>query len=171
MTASISSLNALSSLLGWTATSASDAPMASWSTIHNDVLTAVAGKLGISGSDLATQLKTGKSMAQVASAAGVSSNDLAVTIQGALVQSNLPAGVNLATMATGMANNVNNASLDYQPSTAATPSAMPSPAAGSTSHGIDTSALRDVNLGGLSLDSSEITLLFGARGSTLDGYL
>jgi hypothetical protein len=167
MTASISSLNALSSLLGWTATSASDAPMASWSTIRNDVLTAVAGKLGISGSDLATQLKTGKSMAQVASAAGVSSNDLAVTIQGALVQSNLPAGVNLATMATGMANNVNNASLDYQPSTAATPS----PAAGSTSHGIDTSALRDVNLGGLSLDSSEITLLFGSRGSTLDGYL
>jgi hypothetical protein len=165
MTASISSLTALSSLLGWPTTTATSAPMTSWSAIRNDVITAVSGKLGISGADLTTQLKSGKSMAQVASAAGVSKDDLAATIQGALAQTDLPAGVNLATMANGMANNVNNASLDYQPSTPATT------ATGSSSLGIDTSALQDVRLGGLSLDSSEITMLFGSRGSTLDSYL
>jgi hypothetical protein len=164
MTASISSLTALSSLLGWPTTTATSTPIMSWSSLRNDVVTAVAGKLGISGSDLATQLKTGKSMAQVAAAAGVPKEDLAVTIQGALAQSDLPAGVNLATMASGMANNVNNASLDYQ---AAAPTTAPT----GSSLGIDTSALRDVRLGGLSLDSSEITMLFGSRGSTLDSYL
>jgi hypothetical protein len=165
MTASISSLTALSGLLGWPTTTATNTPMTSWSALRNDVLTAVSDKLGISGADLTSQLKTGKSMAQVASAAGVSKNDLALTIEGSLAQSDLPAGVNLATMANSMADNVNNASIDYQPRTPA------APAAGGTSHGIDTSALRDVHLGGLSLDASEITMLFGSRGSTLDSYL
>jgi hypothetical protein len=166
MTASISSLTALSSLLGWPTTTATSAPMTSWSSIRNDVITAVSGKLGISGADLTTQLKTGKSMAQVASAAGVSKDDLTLTIQGALAQTDLPAGVNLATMANGMANNVNNTSLDYQP-----PANPAAPTTGSSTLGIDTSALQDVRLGGLSLDSSEITMLFGSRGSTLDSYL
>lgn len=165
MTASISSLTALSGLLGWPTTAATNAPMTSWSALRNTVLTAVSDKLGMSATDLTAQLKTGKSMAQVASAAGVSKNDLALTIEGTLAQSDLPAGVNLATMANGMANNVNNASLDYQP-----PAPTATPTAGG-SLGIDTSALQDVRLGGLSLDSSEITMLFGSRGSTLDSYL
>jgi hypothetical protein len=166
MTASISTLTAVSGLLGWSPTAEPTTTMPSWTSIRSDVLTAVSGKLGISAADLTSQLKTGKSMAQIASAAGVSSNDLTLTIQGSLAQSNLPTGVNLATMATGMANNVNNASLDYSPSAPAT-----TPTTGSSSLGIDTSALQDVRLGGLSLDSSEITMLLGSRGSTLDSYL
>lgn len=163
MTASITTLTAVSGLLGWSPTAEPTTTMPSWTSIRSDVLTAVSGKLGISAADLTSQLKTGKSMAQLASTAGVSSNDLTLTIQGSLAQSNLPAGVNLATMATGMANNVNNASLDYTPS--------PAPTTSGSSLGIDTSALQDVRVGGLSLGSSEITMLLGSRGSTLDSYL
>jgi hypothetical protein len=180
MTASITSLTALSSLLGWpsttsTATAATTLP--SWSDVRSGVLSAVSTQLGISQSDLTAQLRTGKSMAQIAAAAGVSSNDLTSTIEGALEQSGLPSGINISAMATRMANNVNNASLDDDPTTAptsttsTTSSTSGAASTAGSSLGIDTSALTDANVGGLTLDSSEISVLLGGSGSNLDTYL
>jgi hypothetical protein len=177
MTASISSLTALSGLLGWpassTSTSATTTTVPSWSDVRSGVLSAVSTKLGISQSDLTTQLKTGKSMSQIATAAGVSSEDLTSTIEGALAQSGLPSGINFAAMATRMANNVNNASIDDSPATAAasTTPTTASSTAGAAPLGIDTSALLDANVGGLSLDPSEVSVLLGGAGSNLDTYL
>jgi phage-related minor tail protein len=45
---------------------------------------AVANKLGMSTSDLRTQLKSGKSLADIASANGMSATDLAATIKAAI---------------------------------------------------------------------------------------
>ena len=180
MTASITALSQVSSLLGWSTTtsaasSTSTSTMPSWSDVRSGVLSAVSTKLGISQSDLTAQLKTGKSMADVATAAGVSTSDLTATIQGSLETSGLPAGINFATMANRMANNVNNASIDDEPSAAATAAAAAATkAATSTTSalGIDTSSVSDVNVGGTSLDSSEISVLLGgSTGSSLDTYL
>jgi hypothetical protein len=180
MTASISSLTALSGLLGWpassTSTSATTTTVPSWSDVRSGVLSAVSTKLGISQSDLTTQLKTGKSMSQIATAAGVSSEDLTSTIQGALEQSGLPSGVNFATMATRMANNVNNASIDDGPASASSTGSGSTPSgsttSGSASLGIDTSSLLEGSVGGgLTLDSSELSVLLGNSGGTLDTYL
>ena len=182
MTASITALSQVSSLLGWSPTtsassssSASSSTMPSWSEVRTGVLSAVSTKLGISQSDLTSQLKTGKSMADIATAAGVSSSDLTATIQGSLEQSGLPAGINFATMATRMANNVNNASLDDDPTAASTAAAAAATAAANSTGsalGIDTSSLSDVNVGGLSLDASEVSMLLGGNtGNSLDTYL
>jgi hypothetical protein len=169
MTQSISSLTALASILSDSSTQATaSTPIPSWSDVRGGVLSAVSGELGISQSDLTTQLKSGKSMSQIATAAGISSSDLTATIQGALAQSGLPSGVNLATMATRMANNVNNASIDDDPPAAA---ASTTTSTTSSGLGIDTSTLSDVNMGGVSLDSSEISMLLGSSGSSLDTYL
>ena len=76
------------------------------STARNNVMTAVAKSLGITATQLQTKLQSGESLSQVASAAGVSSDQLNATITSALQQSNLPAGTDIAAIATRMANHV-----------------------------------------------------------------
>jgi hypothetical protein len=76
------------------------------STARTNVLSAVSSELGISQTQLQSQLQSGKSLAQIASAAGVSSDQLNSTITTALQQSNLPAGTDIASLATKMANHV-----------------------------------------------------------------
>jgi hypothetical protein len=71
-----------------------------------NVLKAVSTELGITPAQLQSQLQSGKSLSQVASAAGVSSDQLNATITSALKQSNLPAGTDLSALATRMANHV-----------------------------------------------------------------
>ena len=177
MTASISSLTATADLLGWSTASTATGPaavsMPSWGDVRGGVLSAVSSKLGITQADLTAQLKTGKSMADIATAAGVSTSDLTATIQTSLEASGLPAGINFATMATRMANNKNNASIEDGPATAPTTTAPASTTTSSSSGlGIDTSAVDSVTVGGLSLSSDEVSMLLGtSTGSTLDAYL
>lgn len=98
MTSPISALSA-----AWPTAATQDNPMASART---NVLTAVASELGMSQVQLQAQLQSGKSMAQLATAAGVSSDQLNATITSALQQSNLPAGTDIAGLANKMANHV-----------------------------------------------------------------
>jgi hypothetical protein len=163
----------LSSLLG---TTTSTVP--SWSTVRGNVLAAVAGELGMSRSDLSSALASGKSMSDLAGTAGVSSDDLVATITSALQESGLPSGVDVQTMAKRLSGESNDASMaDTSPatstsatSTSAT-STSSSTASSSGTTGIDTSSVGDVNVGGLQLDSSEIAMLLGSTGGTLDTYL
>ncbi|BEP14569.1 hypothetical protein acdb102_28800 [Acidothermaceae bacterium B102] len=178
MTASISSLTATADLLGWSAASSATAPatvtMPSWGDVRGGVLSAVSSKLGITQADLTAQLKTGKSMADIATAAGVSTSDLTATIQTSLEASGLPSGINFATMATRMANNKNNASIEDGPATTATtaPATTSTPSSTTSGRGIDTSAVDSAMIGGLSLSSNEVAMLLGtSTGSTLDAYL
>jgi hypothetical protein len=167
MTASIASLTAVARLLSPASPITTSAtPMQSWSAIQGNVLSAVSAKLGMSQSDLTAALKTGKSMTAVASAAGVSASDLTATIQSVLVESNLPVGVGLGTMAHRMADNVNNSFIADSPTTAAT--ARTTSAAGL---GIDTSAVSSVRVGSLSLSSDEVSMLLGTSTPHLDTYL
>jgi DNA-binding phage protein len=78
----------------------------SFASARNNVMSAVAGQLGISQSDLQSQLKSGQSLADVAKAAGMSSEQLTDTITAALKKSNLPAGTDVSAMATRMTNHV-----------------------------------------------------------------
>lgn len=166
-----SSISAISSLLG-TATTSSAQSMPSWSDVRTGVLSAVSSELGMSQTDLTTQLKAGKSMADIATAAGVSTQDLISTIQTSLGQSGLPSGIDFSAMATRMANNVNNASIDDDP-TSTTGSTSTSSGSSSTgsSLGIDTSSVSDSDVGGLSLDADEVSMLLGSSGQNLDTYL
>jgi hypothetical protein len=168
MTTSISSL---SSLLG------NNTPtVPAWSTVRSGVLGAVAGELNMSQSDLTSALASGKSMSALASTAGVSSDDLVATITNALQQSGLPTGINLQTMASRLANESNDASMIADPgststSTSSATDGSTSTSSSSSSLGIDTSSIGDVNVGGLSLDTSEVAMLLGSSGGTLDTYL
>jgi DNA-binding phage protein len=76
------------------------------SSARSNVMSAVANELGISQSDLQTQLRSGKSLSDVAAAAGISSDQLTATITTALQKSNLPAGTDVAALATQMATRV-----------------------------------------------------------------
>ena len=142
--------------------------MPSWSQVENGVLSAVSGRLGMTQTDLTAQLRSGKSMNELAAKAGVSASDLTSTLHGALAQSGLP-GANYAQMATRLAAKTNNADLpDATTSTAAPP--LTTGSTGS-SRGVDTSSVGAVRLGGLSLDSSEVSLLLGSTGRSFDSYL
>jgi hypothetical protein len=164
MTASISSLTALARLLSTDSpTTPHPQPMLSWSAIQGNVLTAVSARLGMSQSDLTAALRTGKSMTALAATAGVSSTDLTATIQSVLVESNLPASVGLGTMATRMANNVNNHFIANAPKIAQS--------ASTPTLGIDTSAVNRVKLGSLSLNSDKVSTLLGTSARTLNTYL
>lgn len=74
------------------------------SSLRTTVLTAVAGELGISENQLQTDLQTGKSLTQVAQAAGVSSAQLTKTITSALNNATLPAGTNVNALTHRIAN-------------------------------------------------------------------
>jgi hypothetical protein len=74
------------------------------SSLRTTVLTAVAGELGISEDQLQADLQTGKSLTQVAQAAGVSSAQLNQTITTALNGATLPTGTNVNALADRIAN-------------------------------------------------------------------
>jgi hypothetical protein len=98
MTSSIGSVTS-----AWPASSTQTNPM---STARSDVMTAVAKELGVTSSQLQTQLSSGQSLSQLASAAGISSDQLNATITSALQQSGLPAGTDVSALASRMANHV-----------------------------------------------------------------
>ncbi len=81
-------------------------PGGAFAQARSNVMSAVASELGVSSSDLQSQLQSGKSLSQLASAAGISSDDLNATITGALQKSGLPASTDISAMATRMANHV-----------------------------------------------------------------
>jgi hypothetical protein len=94
----------INSLTGtWPTSSAQSNPL---SAARANVMKAVSSELGISQSQLQSQLQAGQSLSQIATAAGVSSDQLNATITNALQQSNLPAGTDIASLATKMANHV-----------------------------------------------------------------
>ena len=169
MTASISSLTAVAGLLSTSSTQPSASDLPSWSQVQNGVLSVVSSLLKTTQSDLTTQLKAGKSLNDLATAAGVSAGDLTSTIQNSLAGSGLPAGINFAQMATRLAARTNNA--DLPDASSAPPTSSTSASAGSAGLGVDTSSVLDVRLGGLSLDSSEVAMLLGSTGGSLDTYL
>jgi hypothetical protein len=169
VTASISSLTAVAGLLSTSSALPSASDLPSWPQVESSVLSAVSSLLGTTQSDLTSQLKAGKSMNDLATAAGVSTSDLTSAIQGALTASGLPSGVNFAQMATRLAARTNNADLPDTSSSSSSSSTTAS--SSSTGLGVDTSSVLDVNLGGLSLDSSEVAMLLGSTGGSLDTYL
>ncbi len=112
----------------------------SLSTARDNVMTAVAGELGITQAQLQAQLQSGQSLAQVASAAGVSSDQLDATITNALQQSNLPPGTDISSLATKMSTHVGGHHHHHggggtPPTSGATSNANPSTAANGSSSG------------------------------------
>jgi hypothetical protein len=71
---------------------------------RSKVLSAVADKLNMSVDQLKSQLASGKSLADVAKATGLSQQDLMSTVTSALQQANLPAGTDLNAVANRMVN-------------------------------------------------------------------
>ena len=93
---------AISSLSSLTQTSSTNP----YATARSNVMSAVAGELGISQSDLQSQVQSGRSLADIAKTAGISSDQLNATITGALQKAGLPAGADISTMASRMASHV-----------------------------------------------------------------
>jgi len=114
----------------------SSAPSNPVSTARANVMKAVSSELGISQSQLQSQLQAGQSLSQIATADGVSSDQLNATITKALQQSNLPAGTDIATLATKMANHVaghhHHHGSGATPAVTADPTTSTSPASSST---------------------------------------
>ena len=84
----------------------SNAPGGAMAEARTNVMSAVATELGVTQTQLQSELQSGKSLSQLASAAGISSDKLTSTITAALQKSGLPAGTDLSAMATRMANRV-----------------------------------------------------------------
>ena len=84
----------------------SSAQNSSASTARADVMTAVAKQLGVSTSQLQSELQSGQSLTQVAQAAGISSDQLNSTVTSALQNANLPAGADISAIASRMENHV-----------------------------------------------------------------
>jgi hypothetical protein len=129
---------------------------------RNNVLKAVSTELGMSQSQLQSQLHSGKSLSQVATAAGVSSDQLNATITGALKQSNLPAGTDIAALSTKMAAHVGGHHHHGVSAATASASATTDPTTTAESTAVSgTQATQS--------ESTLATLLTG--GSTVDTYL
>jgi lambda repressor-like predicted transcriptional regulator len=69
-------------------------------------MTAVAQQLGVSPTQLQSELKSGQSLSEVAQAAGISSDQLNATVTTALQGANLPPGTNIAAIASRLEKHV-----------------------------------------------------------------